>query len=164
MPKSLILQAGVVCLALAADDPPPTPKKPVVDEYHGVKITDDYRWLENGAASEVREWSDQQNARTRGVLDPLANRAAIIEQLNRLYKAQSASFSSLIRTNGPLFAIESQPPKLQSFLVTLGSTDDPASAHAVVDPNAIDAGGGTSIDFYVPSHDGKLVAVSMSKN
>ncbi len=63
-----------------------------------------------------------------------------------------------------LFAIETQPPKPQSFLVALTSPDDPASARTIVDPNTIDPSGATTIDFYVPSHDGKLVAVSLSKN
>ena len=55
-------------LALAADNlppPPATPKRPVTDEYQGVKVVDDYRWLENPSDSEVRQWSDAQNSRTR---------------------------------------------------------------------------------------------------
>jgi len=47
--------------------------------------------------------------------------------------------------------------------VTLKSADVPASDRAIVDPNQIDAKGGTEIDFYEPSVDGKYVAVSLSK-
>lgn len=155
----------------AADDLlpiPPTPKKPVIDDYHGVKVTDDYRWLEAGATPEVREWSKQQNARTRAYLDGLPARAAIVERLKQLYATsnttRSVRFDDLRFSGGVLFAIETQPPKLQSFLVTLTSPDDPASARAIVDPNTLDPSGATTIDFYVPSHDGKLVAVSLSKN
>ena len=158
----------------AADDLPPipaTPKKPVVDDYHGVKVTDDYRWLEAGAASEVQEWSKQQNARTRAYLDHLPARAAIVERLKQLYGTLNTTnttrfprFDDLRFRGGVLFAIETQPPKPQSFLVALASPDDPASARTIVDPNAMDPSGATTIDFYAPSHDGKLVAVSLSKN
>jgi prolyl oligopeptidase len=151
-------------MCFAADDLPTTPKKPVVDEYHGVKITDDYRWLENSADKDVREWSKQQNERARTYLDKQSTRAGIVERLKQLYATRTPRFSDLRSNGGVLFAIETQPPKLQSFLVTLGSVDDAASARPLVDPNVIDPSGATAIDFYTPSHNGKLVAVSLSKN
>ncbi len=64
---------------------------------------------------------------------------------------------------GRLFALKRQPGKEQPFLVVLDSPDDPASARVVVDPNVIDAKGKTTIEFYTPSPDGKLVAVSLSE-
>src|SRR5580704_1425245 len=149
------------------DDLPPipaTPKKPVVDDYHGVKVIDDYRWLEAGANADVRDWSRDQNARSRAYLDHLPIRPAIVDRLKQLYASPSTRFSSLQFHGGVLFAIETQPPKLQSFLVTLSSADDPASGRTIVDPNVIDPSGATTIDFYAPSKDGKLVAVSLSKN
>jgi prolyl oligopeptidase len=142
---------------------PPTPKNPVTDEYQGIKVVDDYRWLEPASDPEVRQWSNQQNARTRAYLDRLPSRPAIVERLNQLYDNSSTSFSSLTYRGGTLFALEFQPPKPQPFLVVLSSPDDPGSARAVVDPNAIDSSGSTTIDFYEPSLDGKLVAVSLSK-
>jgi len=163
------LQAAILLTALlsgAADQAPPapeTPKRPVTDDYSGVKVVDDYRWLEQGADPEVRQWSSGQNARTRAYLDRLPMRAAIVERLGQLYNNPSPRFSELTSRGGVLFAIETQPPKLQPFLVTLASPDDPGSARVVVDPNALDAAGGTTIDFYEPSLDGKLVAVSLSK-
>ena len=36
---------------------PATPKRPVVDKYQGVTITDDYRWLENWDDPEVKQWN-----------------------------------------------------------------------------------------------------------
>jgi len=159
----MILTAALLFLSLSMDDVPSTVKTPVTDEYHGVKVIDDYRWLEPASSPEVREWTAQQNAHARAFLDPLPMRAAIVESLNRLYKTESIAFNALAYRAGVLFAIETQPPKLQSFLVTLVSPDDSGSARAIVDPNMLDPSGSTSIDFYVPSLDGKLVAVSLSK-
>src|SRR5881296_709838 len=56
-----------------------------------------------------------------------------------------------------------QPPKQQPLLVTLASADDLKSEKAVLDPNVLDAKGTTAIDWFVPSLDGKYVAVSLSK-
>jgi prolyl oligopeptidase len=47
--------------------------------------------------------------------------------------------------------------------VTLASTDDLKSEKVVIDPNVLDAKGTTAIDWFVPSLDGKHVAVSLSK-
>jgi prolyl oligopeptidase len=165
----MILSAAILLGAIlcnAADELPaipPTPQKPVTDEYSGVKIVDDYRWLEPAADSDVREWSGQQNARARAYLDRLSARPSILERLAQLYTSSAARFSSLTFRGGVFFAIKRQPPKLQPFLVTLSSPDDPGSARPIVDPNAMDPGGSTTIDFYAPSLDGKLVAVSLSK-
>src|SRR5512135_1188483 len=40
---------------------PPTEKHPVTDEYYGIKIVDDYRWLDDLSRPEVRKWNDAQN-------------------------------------------------------------------------------------------------------
>ena len=157
---------AAAALSLAADDLPPipeTPKKPVTDEYQGVQVVDDYRWLEPPADPDVRQWSAQQNTRTRAYLDHLPSRPAITERLDQLYSGASSRFSSLVSRAGVLFAMKTQPPKAQAFLVTLRSPDDPASARIILDPNALDPTGSTAIDFYVPSLDGKRVAVSLSK-
>ena len=114
----------IICLvAFAADDVPPvpaTPKRPVTDEYHGVKVVDDYRWLETASDPEVRTWSDAQNTRSRAYLDRLPMRAEIAARLKQLYTGQAASFSGLWERAGVLFALETKPPLAQPMLVTLG--------------------------------------------
>jgi prolyl oligopeptidase len=151
-------------LALAgAAGPPPTPKKPVTDTYNGVQVVDDYRWLENYSDPAVRQWSDRQNEYARAYLDRLPARAALYDQLKRLYTHPSPSYYALVSRPGVLFALKSEPPKEQPLLVTLASPDDAASEHVILDPNQLDSTGGTSIDFYEPSTDGKYVAVSLSQ-
>ena len=44
-------------LALRADEPA-TPKKPVIDQYHSIKVIDNYRWLDNAADPAVKKWID----------------------------------------------------------------------------------------------------------
>ena len=164
--RSLALFLAGATLCIGADDLPAipqTPKKPVTDEYQGVQVVDDYRWLEPSADAEVRKWSDQENVRARAYLDRLASRAALVERLNQLNSSSAIRFSSLISRGGVLFALKTQPPKRQAYLVALASPDDPDSARTVVDPNLLDPSGSTTIDFYEPSLDGKLVAVSLSK-
>ena len=143
-------------------DWPATSKKPVTDVYHGAKVVDDYRWLEDFNDPAVRNWADAENRYSRACLDALPERAALYEQLKRLLSDPAPRYRLLTLRHGLFFALKQQPPKEQPALVTLASPDDPASERVVVDPNQLDAKGTTAIDFYVPSADGKLVAVSLS--
>ena len=143
--------------------PPSTPKRPVTDEYHGVKVVDDYRWLENWDDPEVKQWSAAENARTRQYLDHLPSRPAIRERLKQLIAASSASYHDLQYRGEMLFAMKYQPPAQHPVLVALKSADAPSSAKVVFDPNA-DPKGTMAVDFYVPSLDGKYVAAAISEN
>jgi len=155
--------SGLALANLPAIEPSPqTPKKPVSDEYHGTTVEDPYQWLEKDDDTEVKAWSNAQNQRTRDYLDKLPDRAAIEKQLTEWYAKTSPGYSSLVSRPGILFAMKFQPPKQQPLLVTLASANDPKSEKIVIDPNALDAKGTTAIDWFVPSLDGKRVAVSLS--
>ena len=142
---------------------PETPKKPVSTKYQDVTVEDPYQWLEQDNDPQVKAWSGTQNQRTRQYLDRLPDRAAIEKQLTEWYAKTSPSYSSLVSRPGILFAMKFQPPKQQQLLVTLTSADDLKSERAVLDPNVLDPKGTTAIDWFVPSLDGKHVAVSLSK-
>ena len=74
----------------------------------------------------------------------------------------SPSYTDLTSRPGILFASKFQPPKQQPILVTLKSADDLKSEKTILDPNTVDAKGTTAVDWYVPSRDGKFVALSLS--
>jgi prolyl oligopeptidase len=141
---------------------PPTPKQPVVDEYHGVKVTEDYRWLEDDKNPRVIAWTSAQDAHARGILDPLPLHAAIYQFMRKLGGSRSPSYYNLNARGGVLFAMNSQPSKQQDMLVTLRSADDPGSKHVVLDPSQVDPTNSTAIQFFEPSLDGSKVAVSLA--
>ena len=143
--------------------PPDSPSKPVTDRYFDVEVTDGFRWLEDWTDPAVRTWSERQNGFARFVLDGLPGVAALRDRVRTIARFPSSGYSSIVRRGKTFFAIKNQPPRQQSFLVILASPDDPAGERAVVDPNAIDPRGGTAIDWFVPSFDGRLVAVSLSE-
>ena len=147
----------------AAEPSSPTAKKPVTDEYQGVKVEDDYQWLEKDDDPEVKAWSDDQNQRTRAYIDKLPDRAKIEKQLAEWYAKTSPSYSGLVSRPGILFAMKFQPPKQQQMLVTLASANDLKSEKMVLDPNALDAKGTTAIDWFASSRDGRYVAISISQ-
>jgi prolyl oligopeptidase len=157
--------------AAAADAAAPSPQTPApaqaqaaTDTYHGVRVADPYRWLENGKDPQVRDWSAAQDLRTRQYLDGLAQRAPIFKQLFSQIAATSSSYSELRAVGDRVFALYSQPPKQQPMIAVLSATLDKSAARIIVDPNTLDSKGTTAIDWFVPSPDGKLVAVSLSQN
>jgi prolyl oligopeptidase len=143
--------------------PPATRKAAVVDRYHGAQVEDDYRWLENWNDPEVRAWSEAQNAHARQVLDLLPAAAELRRELTAIRKLEVPNYRIATAAAGRLFALKTQPPQQQPILVALDSEDAPETEKVVVDPNQLDPGGATTIDFFVPSPDGRLVAVSLSQ-
>jgi len=142
---------------------PPTPLKPVVDTYHGVAVTDDYRWLEDDNSPEVKAWIDAQNKVTRAYLDGIAQRPEIARRVAALLNARTVRrFNFEFRQR--LFAIKFAPPSSQPLLVTLPPDGNVAKETVLLDPNVLDKTGRTTIDFYKPSYDGKRVVVSLSTN
>src|SRR5205085_9968300 len=85
---------------------PETAKKPVSNEYQGIKVQDDYQWLENDDDPQVKAWSDAQNQLTRSYLDKLPDHAAIEKQLTEWYAKTAPSYSSLVGRPGILFALK----------------------------------------------------------
>jgi prolyl oligopeptidase len=147
--------------AFAQPQFPPTPKKAVVDVYHGVRVTDNYRWLEDFSDPAVKQWANAQNRFARTFLDALPQRTAILQQLVEWDSRRKPIYWGFT-AHGTLFAMKSDPTKQHPVLVALGSLDDPSSERVIVDPDRIDPTHGTAIDFYSPSLDGRYVAVSLS--
>jgi len=159
-----LMTLAALAQAPSVPQPPATPKHPVTDEYQGIKVSDDYRWLENWDDPEVKQWNAAQNARSREYLDHLPARPAIRRMLKEALSASSAAYFDVRPRGGTLFAMKYQPPQQQPMLVAMASADDPASAKVIFDPNASSAKGSIAVDFYVPSLDGEFVAAALSEN
>jgi prolyl oligopeptidase len=159
-----LLLAVVFAFVSCSPDPSRARKKTVTQEYHGVKVADDYQWLENGADPEVKKWSAAQNEKARAHLDKIPERSLVKEELERLFTKTSPNYSSLAWRSNRLFLLKFQPPAQQPMLVRLNANLDPKSEKIVLDPNTLNTNGSTAIDWFVPSRDGNLIAVSLSEN
>lgn len=168
------LAAVFVALVLAPQSPalanprlpaqPKAPKHPTFNFYWGERVEDDYQNLEHVTDPGVVRWAKGQNSYTRAWLDSHTERKAILKRVVELTHSDSPDYYGGSYRNGTYFFLKDQPPKQQPFLVALTSVMGTKTERAVVEPNAIDSTGGTSIDFYAPSLDGKYVAVSLSRN
>ncbi len=150
------------CLAMDKGAPP-APQKPVENVYFGTKVIDPYRWLEDATSPQVVAWEQAEDERAHRFLDALPVRKTIRTRLMSLTASTSPSYSDLYAAGGHLFATLAQPPKQQPMIAMLGLDADPAHARIVIDLNTIDASGGTSFDWWVPSPDGTKIAVSLSQ-
>jgi prolyl oligopeptidase len=139
------------------------PRIPVTDNYHGVDVTEDYRWLEDASSEATIAWTNAQQRLARAYFDGIPWRNALRARIAQL-TSERVTYRRLLSGGSTYFALKVQTPRQQPFLVALSDLDDPATERVVVDPNVIDPSGETTIDFFVPSPDGKKVAVSLSEH
>jgi len=137
-----------------------TRREDVVEVLHGVEIVDPYRWLEEGDADEVREWTEEQNARSEAWLAAVPARRAIRARLQQLLGIGVLSTPTPARgrylyqrregsTNQPVLYVRDG----------LEGTD-----RVAIDPNALSTDGTTALDWYHVSPDGRLLAYGLSAN
>ncbi len=162
--RRLVLAWVCICFPLGVLAQPATPVEPVKDDYHGVELTDPYRWLEGSAAPEVdddealdarvRDWSLAQNEYTRDRLDALPGRDALEARMTPLMEI---GVIGLPRVRGKLhFYSERKGDEAQPVLYVRDGAD--GTPRALLNVNTLDEEGLTALAWYAPSQDGKLVA------
>ncbi len=165
---SLFLLAAAV---YAGDDSPSGPPvaeiKPVADTFHGTRVVDNYRWLENGNSPETQQWVAQEMAYTRGMLDHLAGRDAIQKRLTELLSI--GSVTPPILAGHHYFYTRREGMQNQPILYVREKTSDaiaPAKGdgpdRVLIDPNQLAADGTIALDWFQPSENGKYVAYGTS--
>lgn len=152
--SSLAFQTGV---------PPVAARRPAVDVYHGVEVTDDYRWLEDGTSAEVKAWAQGQNRVTRAYLDTIPFAPRLREKIRGIVDQAAVSYDSLDEVKGRWFALKRDPAKQQPILVALDSLGEKRTETVLVDPARMDSRNLMTIDWFRVSPDARWIAVSMSK-
>ena len=56
-----------------------------VDDYHGVKVADPYRWLEDTDSAATHAWVEAENKVTFGYLEQIPYRKAIRDRMMKLW-------------------------------------------------------------------------------
>ncbi len=168
VPLVAVLAASAISFATATRaEPlayPDSPQRPVQDRFHGTVVGEDYRWLEQSDAAEAVGWIRAQNRLTHSILDALPQRKPLRRELLAMLGTGRAKRFGFEVAGDKLFALKRQPPKNQNTLVMMRADAATGSERVVLDPTRLDPAGKTTIDWYKPSPDGRLVAVSLSKN
>jgi prolyl oligopeptidase len=131
----------------------------VVEDYHGTKVADPYRWMESLDSPEVATWIKAQNAVTDPYLDALPRRQSLNERLTALWNYPRVGVPTL--EGGRMFYAKNTGLQRQSPIYTRTSVDAPPSL--VIDPNAISEDGALALAEYKVSPDAKLMAYGLSE-
>ena len=101
-----------------------TPRIPVTTTYHGVEVTDDYRWLEDATGEGTAAWSEAQAQRTRDYVASLPFHGKLRVRVAEVLTGESSAYTGLCGGGSTCFAAKHQPPNQQPFLVALTDLDD----------------------------------------
>jgi prolyl oligopeptidase len=159
---SIAAAAIAVAAAQTAPAPPSTPVRPVTNSYQGVSVTDNYRWLEDGASPETKAWVAAQNAYTNAYVNALPQRPAILQFLEKTQQQEPISYGDFKFRHGHLFAIKFDPRRSGAFLVVVDNPQDKASEKTVADMNQFLPGKVLQVDWYEPSPDGTRIGMALS--
>lgn len=156
------LLAAVGSLALADQKlPGPYPAAPrgdVVDDYHGVKVPDPYRWLEDIDSPATRAWVRAEARLSSEYLARLPERDAIAARLKKIWNFERWGAPE---RHGPYW-FYTHNDGLQNQAVIFVTKDPASPGHVLIDPNTLAADGTVSLREVSASDDGKLVAYARS--
>jgi prolyl oligopeptidase len=140
--------------------PPIADIKPVVDIYHGTRVVDNYRWLENGNSPETQKWVAEEMAYTRALLDPLPGRDAVNKRLTELLSIGSITAPAIAGKH--YFYTKREGMQNQAVLYVRDGLN--GSDRVLVDANQLAADGTVALDWFQPSDNGKYVTYGISQS
>src|SRR5947207_6264890 len=138
--------------------PPKAKIETVVDDYHGHKIADPYRWLENARSPETQRFVEEQNAYAAQVLNELPGREKLRARLGQLL---SIGRIEAPEPAGPYYFYEKREGQQNQPVIYVREGLN-AKDRVLLDVNALAADGTVALDWWYPSRDGLLLAYGLS--
>jgi prolyl oligopeptidase len=155
-----------VAATFAVDDAKPAPPsgppraepRPLKEDFHGTKIVDSYRWLEDGNSPDTQKWVADEMSYTRALLDPLPGRDAIHKRLTELLSIGSIGVPHI--AGKYYFYTRREGMQNQPVLYVREGVD--GKDRVLVDANQLAADGTIALDWFEPSEHGKYLAYGTS--
>ena len=137
---------------------PPAAKVDHVDDYHGTKVPDPYRWLEDDNSEQTKAWVEAQNQVTFAYLEQIPDRDRIKARLTTLWNYER--YGLPFKEGGRYFFTKNDGLQNQSVLYTLPSLH--AAPRVLIDPNKFSADGTIALGPIGVAADGKFIAYATS--
>ncbi len=160
LPFTILVLIALLNISVMAQkiEYPKAKKVDQTDDYHGTKVSDPYRWLENPDAPDSREWIEAQNKLTNAFLAQIPERAKIKERLTKLWNYEK--YSAPFKENKRYFFYKNDGLQNQSVLYTADSLE--GAPRVLLDPNTLSQNGTVALSGTAISNDGNLMAYSLS--
>ena len=133
---------------------PAARKSDVVDDYHGTRVPDPYRWLEDPDSPESRAWIEAQNRLTAAYLAEIPARATIRQRLTKLWNYPK--YGAPFRKAGRYFFLKNDGLQNQSVLYKQASLE--ATPETLLDPNILSEDGTVALSTLAVADNGRLLA------
>jgi prolyl oligopeptidase len=125
-----------------------------VDDYHGVKVADPYRWLEDTDSADTHGWVEEENKLTFGYLEQIPYRKAIRDRMMKLWNFER--FTVPQKQGGRYFYQHNNGLQNQNVLLVSESLN--AEPRQLLDPNTLSSDGTVALGGEAITDDGKLMA------
>src|SRR5207249_6080636 len=133
--------------------PPHSAVEPVTEIFHGVPVTDPYRWLEDQDSPRTRAWIEEQTRYARAYLDSIPGRERIRERIREFLAVET--YDSLQKAGSRYFFRKRLPDQEQPCIYMREGAD--GEDHLLIDPSERGTGNFTAVKPLRVSPDGRLL-------
>jgi len=133
--------------------PPHSTPEPVTDVFHGVPVTDPYRWLEDQDSLRTRTWIEEQTSYARAYLDSIPGREHIRERVREFLAVET--YDSLQKAGSRYFFRKRLPDQEQPCICMREGAD--GEDQLLIDPAERGTGKYTAVKPLRVSPDGRLL-------
>jgi prolyl oligopeptidase len=132
-----------------------------VDDYHGTKVSDPYRWMEDTKSADTEAWIEKENVITDAYLKSIPERDYLRKRFTELWNYERYSAPSKV-ADGFYIYTKNDGLQNQSVWYRTSSINDPGKVF--FDPNKLSEDGTAALSGSSFTDDGKLWAYGIARS
>lgn len=136
-----------------------TKKVSVTEDFHGMQVSDPYRWLEDSQSAEVDRWVDEQNEQTEKYIGTYADKEKVKSELTRLHNYTKYSTP---QREGEYYYFHKNDGLQNQPVFCRSKSLDMKNVEVVIDPNTLNDKGTAALTDVFFNSDGSLMAYAVS--